>query len=170
MLIGIIGKKESGKDTLGDYLVNNYQYQKYSFALPLKKVCKELFLLDDEQLINHTLKETIDTRWGLSPRQMLQKVGTDLIRNNINENFWILHFKFWYNNNKNNIVITDCRFQNEVNIIKELGGIVIKLNRNTERIDTHISEDIDKLTGFDYTLDNNSTKEQLYKSIDTLLN
>lgn len=170
MLIGIIGKKESGKDTFGDYLVKNYQFQKYSFALPLKKVCKELFLLDDTQLVDHTLKETIDIRWNMTPRQMLQKVGTDLIRNNINEDFWIKHFHFWYKQNKGNIVITDCRFQNEVDIIKELGGIIIKLNRKTNGIDQHISENVDTLNNIDYTIDNNETKQVFYQKIDELLN
>lgn len=169
MLIGIIGKKESGKDTVGDYLVKNFEYQKYSFALPLKKVCKELFLLEDNQLTEHKLKEQIDIRWGMSPRQMLQKVGTDLIRNNIDEDFWIKHFKFWYKTNKGNVVVTDCRFQNEVDIIKELGGIIIKINRNTQRSDKHISEDVDTLKGIDYILDNNDTKENLYKSIIELI-
>lgn len=180
MLIGIVGKKGSGKDTSADYLINKYNFIKKSFADPLKKACKELFLLSDEQLYG-TEKEMPDNRWyNCSPRTMLQYVGTDLLRNQLNvimpgldNNIFINHFKLWYNKEKNSntyIVIPDVRFLNEVNIIKELNGIIIKIERNNNNDDMHISEkEMEQITSFDYIINNNSTKDDLYKKIDLLI-
>ena len=76
-LIGFIGRKSSGKDTSADYLIERYNYYKVAFGDPVKNVCKQLFLLSNEQLTDHTLKETIDNRWGISPRVMFQRIGTE---------------------------------------------------------------------------------------------
>ena len=80
MIVGLIGKKGHGKDTFADYLVQHYDFVKLSFAEPLKKVCKELFLLTDEQLYDPMEKEKVDERWGKSPRQLMQIIGTDILR------------------------------------------------------------------------------------------
>ena len=180
MLIGIVGKKGSGKDTSADHLINKYNFIKKSFADPLKKACKELFLLSDEQLYG-TEKEMPDNRWyNCSPRTMLQYVGTDLLRNQLNvimpgldNNIFINHFKLWYDKEKNSktyIVIPDVRFLNEVNIIKELNGIIIKIERNNNNDDMHISEkEMEQITSFDFIINNNGTKNDLYKKIDLLI-
>lgn len=172
MLIGFSGCKGTGKDTLSDYLVEKYNFIKYSYATPLKDACKTLFLLTDEQLYDQNKKEEIDERWGISPRQMFQIVGTDFFREKINENFWIQHFQYWYSMNKNkNIVIADCRFQNEIDTIKKLNGITIKLVRTTNFVDSHISESgINSLSNFDYIIDNNSSKFKSKNKLDEIIN
>ena len=73
--VGILGKKGSGKDTLADYLVEHNGFIKYSFADPVKNIVNILFNLSDTQ-VNGYLKETVDERWGLSPRVILQRFGT----------------------------------------------------------------------------------------------
>lgn len=180
MLIGIIGKKGSGKDTTADYLISKYNFIKKSFADPLKKACKELFLLSDEQLYGKE-KEIPDNRWyNCTPRIMLQYVGTDLLRDQLNiimpelnKNIFINHFKLWYNKEKDfnkYIVIPDVRFINEMETIRELNGIIIKIERNNNNDDMHISEkEMEQITLFDYIIDNNGTKNDLYKKIDSLI-
>ena len=74
--IGLLGNKGCGKDTLADYLVKDKNFIKYSFANPIKEIAKHLFNLSDEQL-NGSHKETIDNRWNLSPRIILQRLGTE---------------------------------------------------------------------------------------------
>ena len=76
-LIGIIGSKQSGKDTAGTYLINEHGFTRYAFGDPVKKICQTLFDLSEEQLSNHILKEKIDPRWGISPREMFQRIGTE---------------------------------------------------------------------------------------------
>ena len=169
MIIGLIGKKSSGKDTLADYLVQQHGFVKYAFSDPIKEACKAIFLLTDEQLHSVAKKEEVDPRWELSPRQMFQFLGTDMIRKQIDEGFWIRHFRYWYGENKGkNIVVSDCRFQNEVDVILEVGGSVVKLERNLDRsgvTDLHISETgVDGLGGYAFVMGNNGTKEDLYRN------
>lgn len=175
MIIGILGKKGVGKDTCADYIVQKYNYNKYSFAKPLKDICKILFGFTNDQLYGNQ-KEVQDDFWKVTPRIALQYIGTDLLRNqlntimpHINQDIWVNVFKANYK--KDNIVIADCRFQNEVDTIKEMGGIVIKLNRIMDNLvhDAHISEDIDNIINYDYEIHNDSTLGDLYKKIDNIL-
>src|SRR5438045_2338658 len=95
MIIGILGFKRAGKDTVADYIVSNYGFEKMILSQPLKEACKILFNFTDEQLYGN-LKEIVDSNWKTSPRKIMQYLGTDILRNdinkiipNINNNFWI---------------------------------------------------------------------------------
>ena len=180
-LIGISGIKKSGKDTSANFLIERYGLVKKSFAEPLKKACKELFYLSDTQLYgSQEEKEAPDEIWfGCSARKILQFVGTDLLRDQLNkimpelgEDIFVYNFKLWYENelkNKNtpHIIISDVRFQNEVDYIKKLGGIIIRINRpEVESNDMHPSEiQIKNLIGVDYDVDNSNTLNMLYQEI-----
>jgi len=133
-IIGFMGKKRSGKDTAGDYLVKYHGYKKYAFASVLKEICKSVFSFTDEQL-NGDEKEVIDEYWGVSPRQALQYVGTDLFRNhissllpNVGNDIWVNVLERKLKEETSNIVITDIRFENERAMVKRLGGIVVKIH------------------------------------------
>ena len=118
MIVGLIGKKGHGKDTFADYLVEHYGFVKLSFAEPLKKVCKELFLLTDEQLYDPMEKEKVDERWGKSPRQLMQIIGTDILRKYYDEKIWVnLLLKKMEHYKKKNIVICDIRHPNELDLV-----------------------------------------------------
>lgn len=176
MIIGLTGKKFSGKDTVAEYLCKEWRYKQMSFADPLKDICKIIFEFTDEQLYGDK-KEDIDEFWKVTPRQVLQFVGTDLFRNNmgklidgIDNNIWtkVLEKKINIENN-NLIVISDVRFINEAETIKKLGGILFKINRNTNNADSHISEiEMDSIKA-DIILENNGTKDQLYNKIDLVM-
>ena len=68
-------------------------------------------------------------------------------------------------------IIPDVRFRDETEMIKKLGGIIIKINRNTENNDNdkHISECIDNIKE-DYIIDNNGTKFNLFYNIFNIIN
>lgn len=176
MLIGFLGKKGSGKTTASNFLVNELNFINKTFAEPLKKACQDLFLLEDDQIYGNK-KEEIDKRWGCSPRKILQFIGTDLLRNNINkimpnigDNIFIDIFKVWYEENKEkNIVISDVRFKNEIDFIHNNGGIIIKLDRNNDNNDKHESEYINNLE-YDYIINNNFLLENLNKNIIDIYN
>ena len=76
MIIGICGRKRCGKDTIADYLVNNCGFIKYNFGDLVKKICKIMFDFTDDQ-ISGDLKDSIDSRWNISPREVFQIFGTD---------------------------------------------------------------------------------------------
>lgn len=127
-LIGLCGHKMAGKTTVAGMLAE-YGYARRAFADPLKAACKIMFQLTDEQLYGLNAKEIQDVRWGLSPRQILQRLGTDVCRE-IDPDVWIKNFKYAYNSSPGQvIVVDDVRFPNEADAIRELGGAVIGIRR-----------------------------------------
>lgn len=183
ILIGLLAKKRNGKDTVADYLVEKYGFIKLSFASPLKTACADIFGFNNEQLYGD-LKEVIDPFWNVSPRTVLQYVGTDLLRNqldkiipNIGPNIWTKCMEKQYitilkHNPNARVVIADNRFQNEVSAIHKLNGTVIKIKRNLNtQSDEHSSEKgIDMINTNDFTLINNGTILELYENVDVIIN
>lgn len=181
MLIGILGRKGAGKDTIADYLSDQHNFNKLILAEPLKDACKILFNFNDEQLYGN-LKETIDPNWGVSPRVVLQYLGTDIFRKdiskiipNINGNFWVnlmtSKYKQLQNENSNiRVVISDVRFKNEIDEIHKLNGIIIKVIRpNLDNNDCHESEKlIDNLKG-DYEIINDKNLDELYEKVKSIM-
>lgn len=175
-LIVICGEKRNGKDTTADYICKNYGYTKLELAYPLKKICKIAFDLDEEQLYGNS-KEIIDERYGVKPREIMQFVGTDLFRNNLKqlipnaELIWIQNIIRIIEKNPNKkYVITDARFQNDIDVFKKYGAICIKVSRKDMlNMDNHESEkNIKDIKGIDYYLQNDSTIKDLYLKIDDL--
>ena len=185
MLIGFSGKKGSGKSFFADYLVNNKLFIKLSFASPLKEITKILFNLSDEDVKDPIKKELINPKFNASPRELMQWLGTDIMREEFNKKFnysgsiWIDSIKdkvkTLLDNNKD-VVIDDVRFQNEVDMIHSLGGIVINLRNNLDNTlnnstSTHSSEN-QKLT-FNYEFVNDksySNTYDIYLNLDLLFN
>lgn len=180
MLIGIVGNKQSGKSTFADYLVDKYNFTTQAFADPIKNGVKIFFDFDDEQM-EGVLKEIIDKRWGISPRQALQIIGTDIFREhlpntvpglkNLGNQFWIERFKIWYRRNKDkNIIVSDVRFPNEAKLIKDLGGDIVKVQRNSiKNEDNHISESLIDKIEYDSIIMNDFPLKIYYEHIDTLM-
>jgi hypothetical protein len=170
MIVGLVGTKGAGKDTAADHLVEQFGFKKRAFADPIKEAVTHLFHLGPEQLVGDN-KEVIDDRHGMSPRQMLQRVGTDMFRGMMRDTFWVDHFEHWYVHAcvaHSDLVVPDIRFQNEVDLIKRLGGTVVRIDRckqdqgrHTED-DHHVSETgVRLLTGIDAVIQNDSTIEAL---------
>lgn len=185
MLIGFSGKKGSGKSYFADYLVSNKLFIKLSFASPLKEITKILFNLSDEDVKDPIKKELINPKFNASPRELMQWLGTDIMREEFNKKFnysgsiWIDSVKdkvkTLLDNNKD-VVIDDVRFQNEVDMIHSLGGIVINLRNDLDNTlnnstSTHSSEN-QKLT-FNYEFVNDksySNTYDIYLNLDLLFN
>lgn len=178
-IIGVTGRKYSGKDTVGKYFIKNYGFERLSLADPLKEACRHIFGFTNDQL-HGDKKEIVDTFWQVTPRKIFQYVGTDLLRNKFSEDFpsigtdlWIKSLERKITNSLDNgtkVVVTDLRFQNEIDMIKKLGGIVIRTNRNglnrsNDFSNTHESEiNIDKFA-VDFDIYNDGTIEELYSWI-----
>jgi hypothetical protein len=211
-LIGLVAPKQSGKDTIGDYLCGKYSFKKYNFADPLKEGVRKIFGFTEEQLYGNE-KEIIDPFWGVSPREVLQKMGTEVFQyevpktipelNDVGRSFWVKCFEKWYKEESvqyekvfsvwsNSIfeamckglpydflnvqphlrvVISDIRFHHEANKIKDLGGTLIRVKRNTKEnlYSKHKSEIECQEIVCDYTIENNSNINELYSSIDLLI-
>ena len=152
-IVGFLGKKGSGKDTSGTYLIENYGYIRYAFGDPVKEVCRHMFNLKEDQLTGIN-KEIVDPRWNMKPREMFQYIGTEFgqfeihkIIPKINEqvkfrSLWCKLFEQWLEEHKKDkIVITDVRFNHEIDCILKHGGEIFKIeNPNNESNDNHLSE------------------------------
>lgn len=189
MIIGISGKKQSGKNTVGAILQclheninfegikevidkgmliydpNNMEL--VSFASKLKEIASSLIGVKYWDFENQTFKKEVDPLTGLTNREILQKIGTSF-RKLFGEDIWIkVLFKYLECNGLDkNYIITDVRYKNEAKAIKEKGGILIRVNRNTDSNDTHQSEvDLDDYDKFDFIIDNNGSVEELIKKV-----
>ncbi len=106
-----------------------------SWAEPLKEIIgKQLFGLTDDHLYgpDEIREETIE-EWGMSPREILQVVGTDMFRAHICDDFWVKaglkQIRKYLSQGDTNLVVSDTRFPNEVNAVKELGGTTIQVRK-----------------------------------------
>ena len=150
-IVGITGKKYSGKDTIGNIL-KKYGYVQLAFASSLKEACKAIFHFEDDQIHGEN-KDVIDEYWQTTPRSILQYVGTELFRDRlailipfIQKDIWVKSvekqiIEMRKNNPDVKIVITDVRFQNECELISKYGGDMIRVNRQMlNNSDSHSSE------------------------------
>jgi hypothetical protein len=167
-LIGIVGKKGAGKDTTADYIVRRHGFVKRAYASPLKQACKALFSLTDSQLEDPVEKERVDDRWGKTPREVMQWLGTDVVRHSLGCDFWIRHMGFYRKDNPDErLVIPDVRFLNEAWWIRENGGILIRVVRPSAcSTDTHASEVEQDEIEADYTIRNTTMDvETFYRTV-----
>ncbi len=141
MIIGICGFIGSGKDTIADYLVNFHEFRRDSFAGTLKDAVAAVFNWDRELLEGRTKqarewREQVDPWWSqrlnmpnLTPRLVLQLWGTEVCRRSFHDDIWIASVENKLRASRDSIVISDCRFPNEIQSIKRAGGQVVWVKR-----------------------------------------
>lgn len=131
MLIGFTGKIKSGKTTVAKLLEKKHGFVIKPYAAPLKAALVQLTGLPMEYFTDQSLKEeALD--FGKSPRELMQLMGTEFVRNMVYEDFWIwrMEQELRQTSSDYNIVIDDCRFPNEVELVRKMGGLVIHLRRD----------------------------------------
>jgi hypothetical protein len=143
-IIGFIGFIGSGKDTAADYLVDNYNFQRLSFAGTLKDAVAAVFGWDRELLEGKTpeareWRECADEWWakrlntpGLTPRWVLQQWGTEVCRMHFHDDIWIASLENSLRRSEKDVVISDVRFPNEIAAIRAQGGIVGRVKRGED--------------------------------------
>ena len=148
MIIGLVGFAGSGKGTVGDILVETYDYSKLSFADAVKDATSAIFgwprnLLEGDTDASRTFREKKDDFWSerfgyeVTPRYMLQLMGTEAGRDVFHQDLWVhtVERRIAYKQEwefETNFVIPDVRFPNEIDAIRKMGGIVIRVMRGPE--------------------------------------
>lgn len=208
MIIGICGLIGAGKDTAADYLVNLHHFRRESFANSLKDAVAQVFGWDRTMLEGRTKqarewREQVDPWWSerlqmpeLTPRWVLQQWGTEVCRGSFHDDIWIASLENKLRHSQDDVVITDCRFPNEIRAIKRAGGIVVRVVRGPEpewysaavsvnrgpdgnpswslskvkleKLGIHASETSWVGTKFDAVLDNNGSLDRLYEQVKNL--
>jgi len=169
MLLGIAGRRRVGKDTVADYIVKRYGFEKKSFAQPLKEAAALLFGFSEEQLHDHE-KDQVDPYWDVTPRDIFRWLGTDVFRKDIQRVCPIVKDDFWIRTLErrgleDRTVISDVRFINEVDFIHKKGGFVIKIERGSQS-----EEDPDRISSqYDFLIRNDSSIDDLYHKVDEVL-
>lgn len=181
LIIGLAGRKGSGKSTAAAHLVEYHNFVEYSFATPLKAGIGEMFGLSYAQLHDPVEKEVPDEFWGVTPRKLMQVVGTELFREALpkvlpelkldGETIWIRRFRQWIDRMPANrdVVISDVRFSDEAAAIRSLGGQVWLVDRPSldTTIDGHTSEQ--PLENYDCSLLNNRTLQHFRGYLDNMV-
>ena len=203
MIIGVCGFIGSGKDTVADYLVNFHEFRRESFADTLKDAVAAVFGWDRTLLEGRTKearewREEVDPWWAerlgmptLTPRWVLQYWGTEVCRKSFHDDIWIASLENKIRNSKDDIIVSDVRFPNEVKAIKNQNGKMIWVQRGRlpKWYDTaleanagsniaindlkvqkvHASEWAWVGTKFDHTIHNDMKIDDLYSEVKSLV-
>lgn len=148
MIIGLVGFAGSGKGTVGDILVDRYDYSKLSFADAVKDATSAIFgwprnLLEGDTDASRKFREEKDDFWSarfgydVTPRHMLQLMGTEAGREVFHTDLWVhtVERRIKYKQKwefEDNFVIPDVRFPNEIEAIRKMGGFVVRVKRGDE--------------------------------------
>lgn len=206
MIIGVCGLIGAGKDTIADYLVNIHEFRRDSFAATLKDAVAAVFGWDRDMLEGRTRssrewREQPDEWWSqrlgrtVTPRWVLQYWGTEVCRTAFHDDIWIASLENKLRKSQDDVVISDCRFPNEIRAIRKQGGHVIRVVRGPEpewyewalaanharhwagedpheqlrKRGIHASETAWIGTDFDRTITNDSSLDDLYHQITDLV-
>jgi hypothetical protein len=206
-ILALSGKMGSGKNTVATIInqLTNNKFEEKSFASKLKQIAsiltgipvekfedqefKKSFLGDE--WTNHTFYEdgSPNMYQKMTTRQLLQKVGTEAMRNNVHPDVWVNALfadyistsretgtildklsELGYENNFPNWIISDLRFPNEFDAIKLRDGLCIRINRNSDNKSNHISEtSLDHIENWDWVINNNGSIEELIEEVKKML-
>lgn len=180
MIIGLSGYARTGKDTVANYLVDNYGFTKVSFAQPMRDALYALnprvnFSEYDEM---QRLRDVIDahgwdnykeTEYGTEIRELMQRLGTEVGREQFGQNFWVDQaMKLVAQHDK--VVLSDVRFPNEQEAIRNAGGLVWRIHREgVQAANGHASETALDNVHPDLNLMNNEDVESLHRTIDVIM-
>lgn len=185
MIIGFAGRAHSGKTELAR-ICERYGFKRLYFALPLKQLIADLldktieevnelktsnieiilsetklrYLADKTNISYDFIKEKLNEKVFHNTREMLQIIGTDIIRTK-EPNWHVNQIKNMINLGED-YVIDDVRFTNEKEMIQSLNGVIFFIVRpNLEHISNHVSETTLRWQQFDNLIINDKTLDNL---------
>jgi len=180
-IVCVCGQKRSGKDTVANILHEHFGYENKKISETLKELLRILFSFTADQLENES-KEVVDTNWGITPRQAMQFIGTEVMQYkiqellpNIGKKFWIHSFIQKHLGSMSRefppIVISDLRFMHEYEELVQYGALVIRVTRkNNTMCDAHVSEQEFLSIPADVIIENNESLAILEQKVIDFIN
>ena len=177
--IALYGPAGCGKDTVAQILHRQFGYHRVAFADPVRQALRALDPLIPLEGHSPTesvrLTEVVDwmgweeaKRAHPEVRMLLQRFGTDAIRT-LDPDFWVSLAANEVSWTSGPVVFTDTRFINEVEMVKDLEGIVVRVERDVLAVAEHLSEtSLDDVVP-DHTLHNDGSKEELEDQVWSLM-
>lgn len=167
VLIAFTGPAGCGKTTAAKYLVWQHGFVRVRFADPLKRMLAVLGLSESE-LDGDAKERPSEILCGQTPRWAMQSLGTEWGRDCISNDLWTHAWKRECERIGGDIVVDDCRFQNEADVIAKDGGLIVRIiGRATKIAGDHISEHGEIPARVLIT--NDGTLEDMQKQIDDLM-
>ena len=177
MIIAISGYKGSGKTTAARYIAEKYGYEEYALATPLKLALYVMFGFTQDQL-DGDKKEEVDHRYAITPRQMLQTLGTEwgqytlsevsqTFKTVIGREIWVKRFYYMMWKPGKNYVISDIRFAHEIEALREIDDVKSVMIAGGQAGDYHESESRNILA--DVVIYNDGSVMDLFESIRILM-
>jgi len=182
-LVGLTGAIGSGKSKVAAYLSLMYNGVTRSFASPLKQIAISFGFTESQIYGTQEQKKEINELWGISGREFMQKLGTEVFRESVPQIMPQLHDP-WRRimeakaqkliNDDTFVIVDDVRFDDEAIMITQLKGILIRIVRDMshsqpmdKQIKQHASEQQDFEVNF--TIINNGTLDELYDQVDKIM-
>lgn len=179
VLIGLTGRMGSGKSTVADHLCREHGFTEYAFAEPIKAGLAAILGITPEELERQKRSHLpVFPGYEVGIRGMMQTLGTEWGRSGIHPNFWLDlaaqrldHLAAFSQEGPAGLVISDVRFENEADFVRQRGGVIVHIKNQTrdQGAWSHISEATLAIHDNDYVVQNNSSLIDLHDEIDALL-
>lgn len=176
LCIALTGFAGCGKSTAAEYLARRYTFTRTRFADPLKHMLASLLRKRGctEEYILRCIEGDMKTKpvaefAGRTPRYAMQKLGTEWGRDLMSQNFWVDAWADSVKGSRSPVVAEDCRFHNEADAVKKLGGLVWRIARPGLVKGDHQSEVEQTEIEVDFQILNNGTVRELHSRIDQIM-
>lgn len=179
LIVGLAGRARSGKNTAGAYLERAFNYRQYAMAGPLKEMVRIGLGLNPADFETTEQKEAVIEVYGRSYRHITQTIGTEWGRQLIHPDLWLIiarhRFEAMSRVGTPGVAITDIRFENESEMVRDLGGIVVHIHSKRALVGmsaqaaAHESEKALWIGPLDRVVDNNGTIGELEQQLNDIV-
>jgi hypothetical protein len=168
-IIGITGAARSGKDTVADFILAEQGGYRYGFADPIRDMLAAIGIDMSDPFWQAHKEEPIQVL-GVSPRRMMQTLGTEWGREMVHPNLWVILASNKLMKLGAGMIISDVRFENEALWVRDLGGVIIHVQRdNASKVEPHASESGITFEEGDILLTNNGTLDELQQAVKEII-
>ena len=177
MIVGLSGYAQVGKDTVANYLVENYGFVKVSFADPIRQALHRLNpIVSLGEFSGVHLSQAVDglgweevKRQSPETRRLLQVLGTEVGREMFGEDFWVNQGLKKVSEHEN-VVFADTRYENEARAIQANGGQIWRITKPDHGpVNGHSSETALDEYVFDWYIPNYGGVKELHGLVDAIM-